>query len=321
MTLSFTAIDFETANRSRGSICSVGLAKVVDGRILETRSWIISPPDGGGFDAFNSALHGITAADTVDAPDWNSSLSEILDFIGDDTVLAHNAGFDIGALRDACDFAGLEWPVLNYTCTLVLARTMLDLPVYKLPWVTEALGIPPFDHHEAGADAQACALVAIALAESRGSNSVTDLLTAAGVRLGRVEGMSWLGSQKARPVSQRTPRAALVPGEINPDGPMAGEVVCFTGRISWSREDAQEMVVRNGGTCSAGKPTKKTTILVTGDYDESSLRPGMTFGSKLARAFELVDQGQKLEIMTEDDFRQKLDAQEGHRDLPVPAGA
>ncbi|GAA1917221.1 exonuclease domain-containing protein [Arthrobacter gandavensis] len=321
MTLSFTAIDFETANRSRGSICSVGLAKVVDGRILETRSWIISPPDGGGFDAFNSALHGITAADTVDAPDWNSSLSEILDFIGDDTVLAHNAGFDIGALRDACDFAGLEWPVLNYTCTLVLARTMLDLPVYKLPWVTEALGIPPFDHHEAGADAQACALVAIALAESRGSNSVTDLLTAAGVRLGRVEGMSWLGSQKARPVSQRTPRAALVPGEINPDGPMAGEVVCFTGRISWSREDAQEMVVRNGGTCSMGKPTRKTTILVTGDYDESSLRPGMTFGNKLARAFELVEQGQKLEIMTEDDFRQKLDVQEGHRDLPVPTGA
>ena len=321
MTISFTAIDFETANRSRGSICSVGLAKVVEGRIEETRSWLITPPDNGGFDPFNSSLHGITALDTINAPDWASSLSEILDFIGNDIVLAHNAGFDIGALRDACDFAGLQWPELNYTCTLVLARATLSLPVYKLPWVADALGISSFDHHDAGADARACALVAIALAQSRGCTSIADLLAAAGVRPGRVEGTSWWGSQKSRPISQRTPRAALVPGEINPDGPMAGEVVSFTGRISWSREDAQEMVIRNGGTCNAGKPTKKTTILVTGDYDESSLRPGMTFGSKLARAFELVEQGQKLEIMTEEDFRQRLDAQEGHRDLPVAVEA
>ena len=53
---------------------------------------------------------------------------------------------------------------------------------------------------------------------------------------------------------------------------------------------------------------------MTGDYDERSLRPGMTFGTKLARAFALVEEGQKLEIITEDNFRQKLSPEEGMRE-------
>jgi DNA polymerase III epsilon subunit-like protein len=316
MTLSFTAIDFETANSRRGSICSVGLTKVVNGSIRETTSWLISPPDDGGFAAFNTAIHGVTAADVRNAPDWASSLQDILDFIDGDVVIAHNAAFDIGALRDACSFAGIDWPELDYACTLVLARALLDLPVYKLPWVADALQIPSFDHHEAGADARACALIAVALAESHGAATVAELLSSAHVRPGRTESNFWSGSRKASS-GTAGPRSVLGPGEINPHGPMADEVVCFTGKISWSRDDAKELVVRNGGTFNPGKPTKKTTIMVTGDYDERSLRPGTTFGTKLARAFVLVEEGQKLEIMTEDDFRQKLDPEEGNREAAL----
>lgn len=317
MTLSFTAIDFETANSNRGSICAVGLAKVVNGSVLDTRSWLIAPPDGGGFDAFNTTIHGITAAAVVNAPTWTASLPEILDFVGEDVVVAHNAAFDLGALRDACTHAGLPWPSLNYACTLVLSRAILDLPVYKLPWVADALQIPAFDHHEAGADAKACALIAIELARSVGEENIPGLLAHASVRLGRVENSYWSGSRKARAISTAGPRPSLGPGDIDPDGTMSGEVVCFTGKISWSRSDAQELVVRHGGTFNSGNPTKKTTLLVTGDYDERSLRPGMAFGSKLARAFALVDQGQKLEIMTEEDFLQRLAPEEGNRESSV----
>lgn len=316
MTLSFTAIDFETANSRRGSVCSVGLTKVVDGSIKETTSWLISPPDGGGFEPFNTAIHGLTAEDVRHAPDWASSLQDILNFIDGDLVMAHNAAFDVGALRDACSFAGIEWPALDYACTLVLARALLDLPVYKLPWVAEALQVPSFEHHEAGADARACALIAISLAASQGAATVAELLSFAHVRPGRTESGFWSGSRKASS-SAAAPRPVLEPGDIDPHGPMAGEVVCFTGKISWSRDDAKELVVRSGGTFNPGKPTKKTTIMVTGDYDERSLRPGMAFGTKLARAFVLVEEGQKLEIMTEDDFRQKLAPEEGVREAPV----
>lgn len=316
MTLSFTAIDFETANSRRGSICSVGLTKVVDGTVQSSTSWLISPPDDGGFDDFNTRIHGITAYDVRSAPDWPTSLSRILDCIDGDVVVAHNAAFDAGALRGACDFAGLDWPVMEYTCTLVLARALLDLPAYKLPWVAEALAIPPFDHHEAGADANAAALVALALAESNGSATIQDLVTSAGIRMGKIDRDSWSGSRRAsKPARVRLELAGL---EVDPNGPMAGEVVCFTGKISWVRDDAQALVVQLGGAISI-KPTQKTTILVTGDFDERTFRPGMKQSSSLAKAFALVEGGQILEIMTEADFRQKLEPEEGTRVLvPVP---
>ena len=44
--ISFTAIDFETANSHRGSACAVGLVKVRDGHIVDTASWLIKPPPG-----------------------------------------------------------------------------------------------------------------------------------------------------------------------------------------------------------------------------------------------------------------------------------
>jgi DNA polymerase III epsilon subunit-like protein len=310
MSFSFTSIDFETANARRGSVCSVGLTKVVDGVVTASTSWLIAPPDGGDFDAYSVGIHGITADDVQDAPDWASSLPRILNFVDGDVVVAHNAAFDAGVLRAACDFAGLAWPTVDYTCTLVLSRALLDLPAYKLPWVAEALAIPSFDHHEAGADATAAALIAIALAESRGAITIQDLVAHAGLKMGRIDPDSWSGSRKAsNPARARLDLENL---EVDPNGPMAGEVVCFTGKISWVREDAQAMVIRHGGSISK-KPTLKTTLLVTGDFDERTFRPGMKYSSSIAKAFALVEGGQTLEIMTEADFRQKLEPEQGVR--------
>ena len=48
MPLDFTAIDFETANQSSASACSVGLVKVRGGVVVDTASWFIRPPFGSG---------------------------------------------------------------------------------------------------------------------------------------------------------------------------------------------------------------------------------------------------------------------------------
>lgn len=69
--LSFTAIDFETANSSRASACSVGLAKVQDGQIVDTWSHLIAPPEGHDvFHDMNIAIHGITPEMVASAPRW-----------------------------------------------------------------------------------------------------------------------------------------------------------------------------------------------------------------------------------------------------------
>lgn len=77
-------------------------------------------------------------------------------------------------------------------------------------------------------------------------------------------------------------------------------MVCFTGALKMMvRDRARELVVEQGGSWQDGV-TRRTTILVTGDFDERTFRPGMTLSSKLAKAFAQVEAGQNLEIITEE---------------------
>jgi len=87
-----------------------------------------------------------------------------MSFIGSDVLVAHNAAFDIGVIRDACDHDGITWPEINFLCTLVLARRALSLPSYRLPHVAETLGYELTNHHDALADAVAAAEIANRLA-------------------------------------------------------------------------------------------------------------------------------------------------------------
>lgn len=131
MTLDYTAIDFETANRFRGSPCSVGLVKVRDGRVVDERYWLMRPPTAvSTFSPFNISVHGISEDDVRNEPAWRDRYREIMPFVGEDVLVAHNAGFDIGVLREACAIDELPFPSLNFLCTMVMARKALSVPSY-----------------------------------------------------------------------------------------------------------------------------------------------------------------------------------------------
>jgi Exonuclease len=101
--LNYVAIDFETANSYRGSPCAVGLVRVRNGVPVAERRWLMRPPEEvDHFDSFNIWIHGITEDMVASEPRWKHFLPFIVDFIGDDVVVAHNAGFDIGVIRYAC---------------------------------------------------------------------------------------------------------------------------------------------------------------------------------------------------------------------------
>ena len=61
--INFVAIDLETANAYRGSICEIGIAIVEKGEVVTTKSWLVQPK-GNQYDYFNIAIHGITPEDT-----------------------------------------------------------------------------------------------------------------------------------------------------------------------------------------------------------------------------------------------------------------
>lgn len=165
MGLNFTAIDFETANGSPASPCAVGLVKVTDGKIVDTYQTLIQPPyPHDWFEPFNIKVHGIKPEDVAEAPSWEQALAEMLSFIDNDVLVAHNAGFDMGVLLASIETIDAEVPDLKYGCSLIMARKTYNLESYRLNQVAYAVGHEEFDHHDALADSDACARIVIHMA-------------------------------------------------------------------------------------------------------------------------------------------------------------
>jgi DNA polymerase-3 subunit epsilon len=186
--LDFTALDFETANGSRASACQVGLTKVRDGKVVETAGWLIRPPAGHDeFHEWNTRIHGIREEDVVDALGWDEQIEDLIGFAGDDVLVAHNASFDMGVLRTACEVTRYDLPAYRYACTLQVARKVYQLPSYRLPVAAEAAGFSGFAHHDAVADALACAHILIDAARRSGAEDVDGLAALIGTRIGQIQ--------------------------------------------------------------------------------------------------------------------------------------
>ena len=182
--LDFTAIDFETANGSPASACSVGLVKVRDAQVVDRIGWFIQPPIGHDhFVEWNTRIHGITADMVLQAPTWAEQLSDLETYIDGDVLVAHNAGFDMGVMKTACAVTELAMPAYSYMCSLQVARRTYHLDSYRLPVVAMAAGFEDFPHHDAVADAEACAAIMIHAADRYGAIDLVELGELAGVRL------------------------------------------------------------------------------------------------------------------------------------------
>ena len=187
MPLDFTAIDFETANSSNASACAVGLVRVRGGEIVAQTGWLIQPPAGHDrFFELNTRIHGIRAEDVIGAMTWTEQLGELAAFAGDDVLVAHNAGFDMAVLKRSCEATGDDCPPYRYACSLQVARSVYQLESYRLPFVAAEAGFPDFPHHNATADALACAHVMIDAARRVGAEDIEGLAEGANVRVSQI---------------------------------------------------------------------------------------------------------------------------------------
>ena len=179
MPIDFTAIDFETANGSPASPCAVGLVRVRDGKIADNLAFLIQPPvPHDWFHAGNIKVHGIRPSDVDGAATAAEAIALMLAFIGTDTLIAHNASFDMGVLRSTAAHIGVDLPQIRYACSLAISRKTYNLESYRLNAVAYAIGHEEFDHHDALADSDACARIIIHAADRHGAENMDELLTA-----------------------------------------------------------------------------------------------------------------------------------------------
>ena len=153
----FIAIDFETATGRRASVCEAGICAVRNGKIAETRSWLVRP-QGNMYSYWNIQIHGIRPSDTARSPEFPEVWAEISEYLKECPVLvAHNAAFDIGCIRHSLELYGIEKPDITYYCSLRAARKLYNFDCNRLDYLCNRFDIPCGQHHRAGDDAEMCA--------------------------------------------------------------------------------------------------------------------------------------------------------------------
>jgi len=179
--MNFIAIDFETAHAEFP--CEIGLTRVHNGQIIESKSWLIKPACFPYMNPWNQRVHGISSADVSNAHSFEDLWSELKLWFDDSYLVAHNAAFDMRVLRATLAYYDLAIPCTEYFCSVSLSRkTWKHLPSHSLGVVSQFHNIQ-FHHHRAGDDAEACAKIALKAFAEANASSVQDGLKKLGIAL------------------------------------------------------------------------------------------------------------------------------------------
>jgi DNA polymerase-3 subunit epsilon len=277
--MNFTSIDVETANADLSSICQIGIVKFVDGTIGDEWSTLVDPEDE--FDSINISIHGIDEKKVKGAPTLPRIENHICRLLSD-TVVACHTPFDRAAINQAYrryDLKPVECVWLDTARVSRRAWTQFAYNGYGLATIANHLGIN-FTHHDALEDARAAGEILVRAIRDTGINV-----------------QEWL-VRVNQPIFG--PNDYKITRYGAPDGPLAGEMLVFTGELSIPRRGAADMAASIG--CDVGdNVTQKTTLLVVGDQDIWKLA-GYEKSSKHRKAEQLMAQEQQIRILGEKDF-------------------
>ena len=266
-------------------------------KITAVESWFIDPPTGGRFFT-NTRVHGITEEDIIGAPSWAETVERIKAMAGGHPLVSYST-FEKSVVN-AASTATAALIDLEFIDMLAVARIRISgLENYRLSTVSEHLELPDFTHHDAGDDSRACAEIALALAahaETASIDALWQFVLDYRAEPKATRNASWYG---------QTVNKGDLP-QANPDAdathPLFGHVACFSGALpGMSRDSARTAAAENGATIDLGV-TKKTTILVVGDFDPTTLRTGAILSTKVQKALSLAEWGQPIDVMVASDF-------------------
>ena len=301
----FLAVDVETANQRRDSLCALGAVRVEDGSVAAEWSTLVDPEVE--FAEFNTRIHGIGPDDVSGAPTFPQAAQQLVEAgEGTECLVAHNAAFDISVLSRTWERYGGQLPRVRFACTQVFARRWFPgWPSYSLSYAVEQLELHDVcgegAHHDPLWDARACAGLARAGFASVGVTSWEQAAQAARIRLGELDVATYRGCRGSS-AGGRGPQP-VYPNEtdVDPQHPLYGVTVCFTGALAhMSRAEAAQLVADAGGTF-AKTVTQTTDLLVVGQQDLARLA-GHTQSAKMRRAAAMASAGHPIEIIGEDDF-------------------
>jgi DNA polymerase-3 subunit epsilon len=316
--MNFVAIDFETANEQRFSPCSIGLVVVKNGIVVEKISRFIRPLELR-FSPICVQKHGIRPEQVKDEPEFPAVWNDLCHHVENNVFVAHNAPFDMDVLSKTLSIYEMPYPDIVAYCTMNIAKTVWPESKYGLQDIASQLGIE-FQHHVAEEDARVCAEIAIHVCKEKQASSIEELasllhISPMPLKFYEFDGKTNIQDDNSRNkityrsrlnyANQKICLKDIIPETANLDTahPLFGCSVVFTGTLtSMGRQEAMQKLANRGGILS-NSISKKIDYLVIGD-GYPNLCPPTT--SKIKKAFELKEDGCKIEIIGENEFLRLL---------------
>ena len=174
----YCVLDLETTGFSAKTekITEVGIMKVKNGEVIDEFSCFVNPEKH--IPERVTEVTNITDEMVKDAKTIEQVFPEILDFIEDSVLVAHNAPFDMGFLKQNAKVLGYEFDY-TYIDTLSLAKDLFpDYKKYKLGKIAENLGIKVEVAHRALDDVDTTVKVfrvMLDMLKERGAKKVDDI--------------------------------------------------------------------------------------------------------------------------------------------------
>ncbi len=155
----FVAFDLETTGLSSRNdrIIEIGAVILRGGQEIDRFQTFVDPQRA--LEQKIVDLTGITDDMLRGAPKIEEALPRFLEFVGNRVLVAHNADFDTGFIREACRRQGISYTFTSADTLILSQNLMPHLSKFKLDVVSNALSLPEFNHHRASDDAVTCGLI------------------------------------------------------------------------------------------------------------------------------------------------------------------
>lgn len=299
--MDYVALDIETANSERSSICSIGLVKFNNNGIFDEYYTLINP-EVPSFSDFNIEIHGITEDDVSDSPTFNEVTKDIESFIGDSTLVAHFSQFDMYAIQDAYYRYEMSPPENKYFCSYRLSKNLYELPSYRLSTMCSHFEISSDNHHNALADARMCANLVLSIFKDKNIN-IDEFNKAHGYVLGSLGNKGFF---KKNVGNSREIELKYDESKHDVNHEFYQKNIAFTGALqAYTRAEIAQTITDIGANFNKGV-LKSTNYLIVGNLENLERASGAKKSSKMIKAEKLAEEGQEIEILSELEFMQLL---------------
>lgn len=285
----YVVLDLETTGLSPESneIIEIGAILYKNGVKSSEFTTLIRPKSR--ISGFITNLTGISNEMVSTAPSIEEALPELMTFLGDKPVLAHNASFDLGFLNAAYHRCfGIPFPN-DYLDTMRISRKLYPNERHRLQDLTARFGIRRDGAHRSMAD---CIMT------QKAYECMRDHCRQQGISLRRKQTPKRFGS------GLDLKELKIPEGEFDESHPLYGKCICITGALL--RESRQELLqkVVNVGGIAVDSVTKKTEILVLGSKEERFGKGKKS--SKILKAEKMMMDGHPIRILSEEELYKLL---------------